>query len=555
MRSAPAPTSPKQLRELNQTRRRPAFWMAFAWSTQFAHFTLEHLPRMWYYGQLRRQLPQHQPPPILVVPPRLSAWQSAVLRALSVPSGEPSLGAGTAGVASSRATHAGPSGSSHRAPVPAMLLTLQPPHWFSSLYIPGMLSHIGLLWTPQALAAWERVRHFAGASRRLPPVPIPPLSSPSTPKQPRRLSTATHYAVRVAGGRLLYSLRGAGGRSAGGARVLADQPALVAGLRAMGFAPAKLDAPSLAEKVSTLRGAAVLVVECGSALANAMLLPRGLILIVLCMREHTSSEGCYGQLLASRFTAAPVYTLRVGEPIDAPSDYAARATTKNLQFNTRPHARWSLSVPQTLSAIAHLAGAPPNEESSVGGAVAGDGKHGKGGVSRLSWPPTPTCAASHSLTPDGGVIDGSSASPTANIPTASARAASRAWWRSPEELYLPHQGSFNRGEQSADHGTHRVRRSRVFSLVPCADAQWAAPRCWELRTATSSLDFSLPGKPRATPRLEWVACAREVHCTRWRWCTRERQTNVTQDASRGVHDSRVDCEQRHATRTRLHNHL
>ena len=51
-------------------------------------------------------------------------------------------------------------------------------------------------------------------------------------------------------------------------------------------------------------GAHDLLLECGSSLANAMLLPRGARLTLLCLRDHTTSRGCYGQLLATRFTQA-----------------------------------------------------------------------------------------------------------------------------------------------------------------------------------------------------------------------------------------------------------
>ena len=53
--------------------------MAFAWHTQYAHWMLEHLPRMWYYLQLCRLLPQ---PPVLITPRGLAPWQRMVLRML-----------------------------------------------------------------------------------------------------------------------------------------------------------------------------------------------------------------------------------------------------------------------------------------------------------------------------------------------------------------------------------------------------------------------------------------------------------------------------------------
>lgn len=47
---------------------------------------------------------------------------------------------------------------------------------------------------------------------------------------------------------------------------------------------------TIAQKWHALRYAKSLVLECGSALANAMFLPKGAALTVLCMRDHTSSR-------------------------------------------------------------------------------------------------------------------------------------------------------------------------------------------------------------------------------------------------------------------------
>ena len=63
----------------NRSRSRPVFWLAFAWSQQYAHWTLEHLPRLWYFLQLSRLLPRS---PILLVPRSLASWQLSVLEAL-----------------------------------------------------------------------------------------------------------------------------------------------------------------------------------------------------------------------------------------------------------------------------------------------------------------------------------------------------------------------------------------------------------------------------------------------------------------------------------------
>ena len=64
----------------NRTRSRPVFWMAFAWSQQYAHWTLEHLPRLWYFLQLGRLL---QRPPVLLVPRSLASWQQALLESIT----------------------------------------------------------------------------------------------------------------------------------------------------------------------------------------------------------------------------------------------------------------------------------------------------------------------------------------------------------------------------------------------------------------------------------------------------------------------------------------
>ena len=65
--------------------------------------------------------------------------------------------------------------------------------------------------------------------------------------------------------------------------------------------------------------------ECGSALANFMLMPRGLTLVALCMINHTSSRGCYPQMLATHYTAASVHTLRIGVPVNATAYADSRA--------------------------------------------------------------------------------------------------------------------------------------------------------------------------------------------------------------------------------------
>jgi hypothetical protein len=92
----------------NRTRR-PVFWLAFAWSSQFAHWTLEHLPRLWctpprtrplpsrpprrirrrissyhvvigrYFLQLTRLLPR---PPLVLVPRSLAPWQIDTIASL-----------------------------------------------------------------------------------------------------------------------------------------------------------------------------------------------------------------------------------------------------------------------------------------------------------------------------------------------------------------------------------------------------------------------------------------------------------------------------------------
>ena len=456
----PPSRRPPSTRGRNSTESRPAFWMTFAWHTQYAHWMLEHLPRLWYYLELRRHLPQ---PPVVVVPRNLASWQVALLRALPVAyGGHESLSTGT-------------------------ILPLSGAHTFSSLYVPGMLAHIGIFWTPQAYSIWEALRRHAGTSR-LPPPLLPPLPA----------ATATAGGVEgSANAKRLFSLREPGGRSVGGARVLADQPALAAGLRRLGFVGVHLDGLSVSEKRRALSRARTLVVECGSVFANAMFLPRGLRLIVLCMRDHTSSKGCYGQLLASTFTNAPVTTLRVGEP-ESTAERAATLTRPNEANNVQPHAAWIVSVPHTLQAIARLARA--------------------GEASRQSFLPVlPGC--------DDGTAGQRSATrsytPHARAAQASASAASD-WWREPLEAFA--------------YGSSTIERSRVFSLTPCGQRTGSAhapPRCMELARGRRKPAASTT----AASALEWRPCALDVHCTRWRWCVRERANRS------GVRDRYVDCEQ------------
>ena len=443
-RHPPARIHPNKRRIANQTLSRPAFWMVFQWSRQYAHWVLEHIPRMWYYLQLCRVLPR---PPLIIVPRGQAAWQSAILRAL------PAQQHGS----SAAATPSGP------------LLNLDPPHHFSSLYVPGMLSHIGMLWTPQSLLMWERLRQYA---RKPPPQSLADVETGN-------------------GATRLYSLRSSGGRSAGSARVLVDQPALTSGLERIGFSPVHLDGLSLSQKLSALSKAEVLIVECGSSLANAMLFPKGMTLIVLCMRQHTSSTGCYGQLLASRFTKSAVHTLRVGEPLDANDALTKRISAENVKNNVQPHAAWTLNVPQTLQAIANLAGVTGQVESGMHWpALAARGcKRGRKASASLS---------------DDGVATG--------VPPPE-------WWQTPEEAAQPQPGM-----------TRTTIRSRVFSLVPCAtDASWATPRCWELR--------------RKAQGLEWRECSLEAHCTRWRWCVGERNATSLRGATGAgvLPDKYVDC--------------
>lgn len=63
----------------NSTHRSPVFWLSFAWSSQYAHWTLEHLPRMWYFLQLGRLL---QRSPTLLVPASILPWQFELLSAI-----------------------------------------------------------------------------------------------------------------------------------------------------------------------------------------------------------------------------------------------------------------------------------------------------------------------------------------------------------------------------------------------------------------------------------------------------------------------------------------
>ena len=486
----------RPLNALNRTLSSPAFWLAFDWSTQFAHWTLEHLPRMWYYLQLCRLLPS---PPLLVVPRRLASWQSAVLRAL------PQLDRGSGSASSS---------AKQRPLAAARLLALEPPHYFSVLYVPGMLAHIGMLWTPQAVHMWDRLRRLANQ----------PPSHGSAALLAAAAAGGGAPSRAAGGGRRLYALRAPGGRSAGGSRVLREQASLAAGLRAMGFAPLRLETLPLAGKVAALSKAEVLVVECGSSLANAMFLPRGVQLVVLCMRDHTSSRGCYGQLLASRYTRAAVHTLGVGEAVDAAGHGAAAALTwQNRKNNVQPHSGWTLHVPQTLAAIASLV--------RLGG---------KGGGGHL-WPPVPTdCDAATASGAPKRARPASLSATGATAPSTSRPPPAHEWWRLPSEA-AP-------ATAARQHAANAASRSRIFSLLPCRGAPWAAPRCWELVSVADAARRAQRRTRRggtegaSAQQLEWRTCSLEAHCTSWRWCIKEANTNWT--AYRGaVQDRYVDCEQ------------
>ena len=76
------------------------------------------------------------------MPRSLSSWQLAVLQA--IPTAYPT-------------------------PLPpATTLTLSPPHYFGTLYVPGMLGHMQLLWTAQSMLVWDRVRQLAARPSELP---------------------------------------------------------------------------------------------------------------------------------------------------------------------------------------------------------------------------------------------------------------------------------------------------------------------------------------------------------------------------------------------------
>ena len=80
LRKQAKPWRQRLLTSWNRTRARPVFWLAFAWSQQFAHWSVEHLPRLWYFLQLHRLLPH---PPVLLVPATLAPWQLQLLTQLA----------------------------------------------------------------------------------------------------------------------------------------------------------------------------------------------------------------------------------------------------------------------------------------------------------------------------------------------------------------------------------------------------------------------------------------------------------------------------------------
>ena len=321
----------------NRTRARPVFWLAFSWSSQFAHWSLEHLPRLWYYLQLQRLLPHA---PVLLTPSSLAPWQSTLLSQLI------SAGASSAGGVSGVGVGVGGA-------APPPLMALSPPHHFQSVYVPGMPAHLQLLWTTQAMHVWDRVRQLSCLPLPSPAAASAAAASSASAASADAVATAT-AAAGVDSGRLVYSLRlGSHGRASGG-RVVREAAQLAAGLRGLGFAPLDLETLSLGQKCAALSRVRFLVLECGSALANFPLLPRGATLLLLCMRDHSTSKGCYMQTLAGRYGVAAVHMLRVGEPVDAAA--YARQRALDGKNNVQPHSEWTLSVPHVLRAVRLLSG-------------------------------------------------------------------------------------------------------------------------------------------------------------------------------------------------------
>ena len=125
-----------------------------------------------------------------------------------------------------------------------------------------------------------------------------------------------------------------------------------------------------------------------------MLLPPGAIVILLCMRNHQSSFGCYMQLLALRYTNAPVHTLRVGEA----AHHGNAARTKN---NVQAHVKWTArSVTHTLQAIALLSQLRTGRDGGQSRAPPEAQEH-------RMWPALPSRAARCTLP----ILDGGAALP------------------------------------------------------------------------------------------------------------------------------------------------
>ncbi|KAL1507221.1 hypothetical protein AB1Y20_008070 [Prymnesium parvum] len=459
----------------NRTHTRPVFWLVFAWSSQYAHWTLEHLPRLWYFLQLTRLL---QRPPWVLVPPAMAPWQRAIIEAIPT-------------------THPKPLAR-------ASILPLAPPQFFSTLYVPGMPAHVQLLWTTQATLIWDRMRQLAAR-----PHGFYPGRRAAHYEHRGGAADRTHAADDRDEEGMWYSFRTVSERGPGSGRLLIDAEVLGEKLNQQGFRPLNLADLTIQQKYRAFERARVLVVECGSAMANFMLMPRGLVLIALCMVNHTSSRGCFSQVLATHYTAAAVHTLKIGVPVNA-TEYATNRALGGKN-NVQAHTRWTVDVSLALPLILSLCvGAVRTERAEAW----------RDAYSQLpGWLPSDACRMS--ILPRA--CDGSSS------PRLSKPKGSRSWSSNAktEKRGMPGVGA----SESTDDVPWAGSSGAVFTLLRSSNNQWH-PTCLEVVTAPSSTEIATYGRQERGAARQgatvWAPCRRLLdYCEAWRWCVKQHVAGST----------------------------